>query len=458
MGIALILFALTAQSFPAQLTGFDRRWEEIKRQATPQELYAILYDLPKGGDLHNHHEYSVPMRRWLELALEKKRFYYTRVKTSVCENEAQPLAFYTVRSSTYEALPACMRADYKRLDQLTADERKAWVSAMELDQPGEARDELFERIVRRLGEMERDPELMTELLVEQMRQAKAENTLYLEPQLDPRGFRNADGTRMGEDKAADFVRRRLRTQADMGVTVRFQVSELRFFDDTEKDLANAFDFVHRNSDLWKGVNLVGREDNPLGRASRFVQVFRDLRRRYFDVHLALHGGESDMPGRQVRDTLMLGAERIGHGVNLISDPETMLWLRGNRFLIEINLVSNYLLDYSPDLAKHPLPEYLRLGIPVCLNTDDRGAYRSNLTDDYFLAVRHFNLSWKETVELGRNSLHFAFVEEPVKSRLLATFEQRVRAFELRYGGPAWKTAIQQPEPSPFARERLLSLP
>ena len=450
MGVTLALLVLTAQSFPAQLTGFDRRWEEIKRQATPRELYAILMELPKGGDLHNHHEYSVPMAEWLRLA--SARNYYTRVRVSACAGEAAPLAFYTVRSSTYEALPACVRGDYKRMSLLTEDERKAWVSAMELDEPGESRDELFEHVVRRLGELERDPEIMTALLLEQARQAQAENTLYVETQFDPRGFRNPDGTRMGEDLAADFVRQRM---SALGVVMRFQVSELRFADDAEQELGRAFDFVHRNSDLWKGVNLVGREDNVNGRAARFTETFRQLRRRYFAVRLSLHGGESELPGRQVRDTLMLGAERVGHGTNLITDPKTMLLLRHNRFLVEVNLVSNFLLDYTPDIERHPFPEYLRLGIPVCLNTDDRGALRSNLTDDYFLAVKHFNLSWQELIRMGRHSLEFAFVEEPVKARLLAVYEQRVRLFAARYSAARWRGLAKASEPSGFARERLL---
>ncbi|MEJ1972057.1 MAG: hypothetical protein WDM96_06160 [Lacunisphaera sp.] len=61
-------------------------------------------------------------------------------------------------------------------------------------------------------------------------------------------------------------------------------------------------------------------------------------------------------------------------------------------LVEINLISNRLLEYTPDLAKHPFPEYLRTGIPVCLNTDDRGMWDSNLTDEYYTAVTTFNLS------------------------------------------------------------------
>jgi predicted acyl esterase len=42
----------------------------------------------------------------------------------------------------------------------------------------------------------------------------------------------------------------------------------------------------------------------------------------------------------------LGATRIGHGVNLISDPDTMLMMRHNRYLVEISLVSNQVLEYT----------------------------------------------------------------------------------------------------------------
>jgi adenosine deaminase CECR1 len=36
----------------------------------------------------------------------------------------------------------------------------------------------------------------------------------------------------------------------------------------------------------------------------------------------------------------------------------------------------------PDLAAHAFPEFLRTGIPVCLNTDDRGTWDTNLTNEY----------------------------------------------------------------------------
>ena len=60
----------------------------------------------------------------------------------------------------------------------------------------------------------------------------------------------------------------------------------------------------------------------------------------------VHGGELDNPGPQVRQTLLLGAERIGHGLNLISDPDGMLLMRNGPYLVENALVSNRLLEYT----------------------------------------------------------------------------------------------------------------
>jgi adenosine deaminase CECR1 len=61
-----------------------------------------------------------------------------------------------------------------------------------------------------------------------------------------------------------------------------------------------------------------------------------MRRTYSGIGLSIHGGEVDSPGTQVRETLLLGATRIGHGVNLISDPDTILFMRNGKVLVEIS--------------------------------------------------------------------------------------------------------------------------
>ena len=53
---------------------------------------------------------------------------------------------------------------------------------------------------------------------------------------------------------------------------------------------------------------------------------------------------------------------------------------------------------------------------------------SNLSDEFFVAVKEFNLSWPELVQLSRNSLAYSFAPEPMKQQLLATFDNNIATF------------------------------
>jgi adenosine deaminase len=75
---------------------------------------------------------------------------------------------------------------------------------------------------------------------------------------------------------------------------------------------------------------------------------------------------------------------------------------------------------------------------------------SNMTDEYFVAVREFNLSWSEIVTLGRNPLEHAFVDEPTKQKLLANYEKRIAAFAGQFQkGGGW-TSLEDVEPVTYA--------
>jgi len=243
------------------------------------------------------------------------------------------------------------------------------------------------------------------------------------------GFVTASGEALTPDQVMDIYRARLQ-QADARatqMTVRMQVSLLRFLPDAEAYLVELYRFAHRHPEVV-AVNMVGREDNDKGYPLRFLETLRQLRSTLGGVNLSIHAGEVDEPNYHVRDTLLLGAQRIGHGVNLISDPETLLQMRYGPYLVEINLISNLLLEYFDDHAQHPFPEYLRIGVPVALSTDDRGMWDSTMTDEFFVAVKQYDLSWAEIEQLGRNSLAYSFLEEPLKSDLLERYAQRLERF------------------------------
>jgi adenosine deaminase CECR1 len=425
-------------------------FEQVKQTASPEQLYTFLYALPKGGDLHDHLS-GAARSEWMweaALAQEKRGYtYYTKVAIRNCRpygtNEYGPepylILFRNITAASYGKLDECERSEYKRLQDLDAREKEGWLNSLRLDQPHEGRNEFFGAHWQRLNDLFVNPYWTAETLYQNMEAFSKEGVVYLELQSPLHGFQQPDGTPLSLDEAAAIMRDRL-AQPDAratGVTVRFQTTILRFAPNAEDQLRAAFDVAHRYRDLYVGVNMVGREDDDKGHPLRFLPVLRELRHKYPDINLSIHGGEVDEPNHHVRDTLLLGAKRIGHGVNLITDPDTMVLMRYGPYLVEINLVSNLLLEYVKDYSQHPFPEYLRIGIPVALSTDDRGMWDSNMTDEYFVAVREFNLSWSELVQLGRNSLSHAFVDDATKQRLLADYEKRVAAFAERFQREGW---------------------
>ena len=469
--LIFMLVAVSSQATKAEATNsFEPVWEKIKSQSTTAQLYGFLYQLPKGGNLHTHFAGSVPMEYLLEIARDRSRNggqeFYTRVKINNCGEDctgrrldyagtSAPIVYFqTLGEATWKSLSSCCRDEYKPLSGLNEEERAAWLSSVKLDRPGEGRNEFFEVIWHRMGVLFSDPLINPELLVTNMKLFGEEGLRYLEFQLPPRGWRDSDGQSIPAEEVYEILKERLNQEDALatGVTVRFRNVAIRYLSNAEEQIEEAFAFVDSHRDLWVGVDMAGREDDDKGHPLRFLETFRKMRRRYGGIGLSIHGGEVDEPNSHVRDTLLLGATRIGHGLNLISDPGTLLLMRYRDYLIETCLVSNRVLEYFPNLDEHPFPEYLRMGIPVCLNTDDRGMWDSNMTDEYYSAVKHFNLRWGEIVKMGRDSLRYAFVDNAKKEELLSAYDRDIASFEEKYQKADWKklTTEAKPKISPYA--------
>jgi adenosine deaminase CECR1 len=417
-------------------------FSNFKNDATPEQLYHFLYMLPKGGDLHNHLGGSNFSEWWYELATQPERNggyrYYTRTVINLCNgygtnefNSApQSLMFRTIQHSNYNTLSECEKSEYRLMNELNLEQKTAWLNSIRLNKDFEGRSEFFEKHWSRLNDLGRNPIIAAEMIVKNMQAFAEEGLTYLETQISAFNRLKSDGSVYSGDEVIDLFRQRL-TQydaIDTGVTTRLQQSLLRFSPDAEENLKRNYRLADSNRDILVGLNMVGREDNDKGYPLRFLKTFRELRQSMPAVKLAIHAGEVDEPNFHVRDTLLLGADRIGHGINLIDDPQTMLLMRNNKYLVEINLVSNLLLEYVSEYSQHPFPEYLRTGIPVALSTDDRGMWDSTMTDEYFVAVKEFNLSWQELISLGENSLIFSFVDDVNKQRLLKDYAVRVKKF------------------------------
>jgi adenosine deaminase len=92
------------------------------------------------------------------------------------------------------------------------------------------------------------------------------------------------------------------------------------------------------------------------------------------LHRLMHAGEVGGP-EKIREAIeLLGAERIGHGIAAIHDPELMDLLAARKLPLEICPGSNMktaalarlLGREDARIEDHPLPKLLRHGIPVVL--------------------------------------------------------------------------------------------
>jgi adenosine deaminase len=169
------------------------------------------------------------------------------------------------------------------------------------------------------------------------------------------------------------------------------------------------------------LNLVQPEDNLVALRDFDLQMrmLDDLHRAYPKVHISLHAGEL-APGLvrpqdlsfHIRESVEKGhAERIGHGVDVMHErdaDELLAEMARRRILVEICLTSNDVI-LGVRGADHPLPVYLRAGVPVALATDDEGVSRSELTWEFERAVESYHLDYGTLKRMVRDSLDHSFL-------------------------------------------------
>jgi adenosine deaminase len=192
-----------------------------------------------------------------------------------------------------------------------------------------------------------------------------------------------------------------------------------------------------------GVNLVQPEDDPSVIQNFAVQMrmLQFLRPLYPNAHLSLHAGElrpqappGGAPLTHVRDAIAIaGAERIGHGVDVLGEPDAaqlLAEMARRRVMVEICLTSNDLILGVRGPA-HPLAAYIKAGVPVALATDDEGVSRSDMPREFFKAAVDQRLGYLELKTMARASLQYAFVDAGEKARLQSELERAFAAFEAR---------------------------
>jgi adenosine deaminase len=233
--------------------------------------------------------------------------------------------------------------------------------------------------------------------------------------------------------------------AGCGVTIRYLYQVLRGLprETVFAQILLGFELVKADS-RFVGFNLVMPEDYyiPMHDFDLHMRMIEALRKFYPGTHTSLHAdelAEGLVPPEglrfHIRESIGRGgAERIGHGVSVMNEDDAVGLLREmakKKVLVEICLTSNdVILGVSGD--RHPLPVYVKYGVPVALATDDLGVSRTDMTHEYLRAVETYGLSYRELKKMARDSLEHSFLPGIEKAAVQERLEKAYVEFEGKF--------------------------
>lgn len=155
--------------------------------------------------------------------------------------------------------------------------------------------------------------------------------------------------------------------------------------------AEVSEFIIGNKNSFVGVDLA---DNEVGFDCRpFAPFFQKAKEE--GMRITVHSGEENVPeGPQfVRNAINeLGAERIGHGIQVIKDPEVVKEVIDKGVVLEVCSTSNWLTNAVSSIKEHPLPELIKAGVLCTINSDDPSMFGLDLTSEYQTLIDHLGFS------------------------------------------------------------------
>jgi adenosine deaminase len=335
-----------------------------------QELYDQLKALPK-IELHRHLEGSLRLSTLVDIAREF--------------GLNLPIAGYRI------------------------DDLRPLVQITEEDQPDPV---VFLSKFHTLRYFYQSPEVIDRIAYEAVADAAAENIIYMELRFTPIAL--ARGMDFPLPDVANWVVSAVRrAEHDFGIDVRLIVSMNRH---ESVELGEQFvDIAVRLMDRGVvGVDLAGAEDQYP--ATPFAPVFRKAREAGLAV--TIHAGEWAGPENVLEAIDLLGASRIGHGVNVIQDSKIVQKAREERIAFEVCLTSNYQSGVIHSLSHHPLRDMYQVGLLTTINTDDPSVSAINLTDEYIMATHHLGFTLDDLRQHIVNAAESAFLPEDEREKLI----------------------------------------
>ncbi|MBI4346558.1 MAG: adenosine deaminase [Elusimicrobia bacterium] len=211
-----------------------------------------------------------------------------------------------------------------------------------------------------------------------------------------------------DDAVAAVLRGLARGHARFGVSTGVIVCLLRGLPESRN--AAAFESLRRAYGSGVvGLDLAGDESRfPIDAYAKFFERAREL-----GIPATCHAGESRV--QEIRAALDLGVARLGHATRLCDDASLLGEVARRGVAIEVNLTSNVRTGSVPSIESHPARTWFEAGIPLSLNTDDRGLFGIDLTHEYDQALLA-GFTREELERLANGAMRQAFLPRGAEAR------------------------------------------
>jgi adenosine deaminase len=223
--------------------------------------------------------------------------------------------------------------------------------------------------------------------------------------------------RNGMDPAAMWAALRRGFAAEPGTRVGLVVDLVR---DNGPDDADAIIRLVEAADApIVGLALTGIEDSvPIEAFIPYRQASRRL-----GLGFEVHAGEIGPPASIAASLDVLGADRIGHGVEAINDAALLERLVRDQVVLEVCPSSNVAIGLFRSLEDHPVAAFWRAGVNMTISSDDPPFFGTTLEDELRHVVRLADLSRDDLAELQRRAARASFAPSEVRADLVATIDR-----------------------------------
>ncbi|HZV84592.1 MAG TPA: adenosine deaminase [Brevundimonas sp.] len=264
------------------------------------------------------------------------------------------------------------------------------------------------------AEVLRTEEDFHDLAVAYFRRAAADNVRHAEIFFDPQTHTDRG---LPFSIAADGLLAGMRTaEAELGVTSGLILCFLRHLDEDAAlaTLAAAEPWLDR-------IVGVGLDSSEVGHPpSKFRRVFD--RAGQMGLKRVAHAGEEGPPGYVYEALDLLHIDRMDHGNRSMEDEALVLRLAQEQMTLTVCPLSNLKLCVVDDLNDHPVPEMLRRGLHVTLNSDDPAYFGGYVNDNYRRLAEAVGLTREQVTQLARNSFEGSFLGEAEKASRIAELD------------------------------------